>query len=269
MVDIFALKALCEAHDRIDHYLHLDLPDPPTLRHHADGALVGVLTVQVGEPPEVCLLVHPDHRRRGIGRGLLERAKAELVGGAGELLLTADARSDAGRAFAAAVGASHRFSEYRMELERVPDDQAWPTLLALRPAGPDDADTFASIRAAAYGDPYNETRGRQVEAELREGRHRYYLAELDGRPIGTMRIFVHGASAAVTSFAVVRELQGRGFGRQILTRLVRQLAAEGWSSVQIEVETENRNALGLYRSCGFREVAAYDYHAIALGRRDD
>src|SRR2546428_9823788 len=167
MDDVPALKALCEAHDRIEHYLHLDLPNAPTLRHHADRALVGVLTVQGGEPPELCLLVDPDHRRRGIGRGLLGRAKAELVGGASELLLTADARSDAGRAFAAAVGARYRFSEYRMELERVPDDQPWPTSLVLRPAGPAAAGTFASIRSAALGAPDSLARGRPVRAGMR------------------------------------------------------------------------------------------------------
>ena len=87
---------------------------------------------------------------------------------------------------------------------------------------------------------------------------------LDGRPVGTVRAWLHGRSAHVTSFGVLPELQGRGLGRQILTRLVRELAAEGRAPIQIEVETLNRNALGLYRSCGFREVAAYDYHALSL-----
>jgi GNAT superfamily N-acetyltransferase len=71
MDDVAALKALCDERDRLDNILHLDAGDAPPLRHHAGGALVGVLTVQAGDPPEVCLLVHPAHRRRGIGRRLL------------------------------------------------------------------------------------------------------------------------------------------------------------------------------------------------------
>ena len=66
------------------------------------------------------------------------------------------------------------------------------------------------------------------------------------------------------AFGVLPELQGQGFGRQILTRTVRCLAAEGWGPVRIEVETRNRTALGLYRSCGFREVAGYAYSALDL-----
>ena len=99
---------------------------------------------------------------------------------------------------------------------------------------------------------------------MREPHHRYTLAELDGRPMGTIRVSAYEGTVYLTAFGVLPELQGQGFGRQILTRTVRGLAAEGWSPIRIEVETENRTALGLYRSCGFREIAGYAYHALDL-----
>ena len=269
--EVEALMAVCDRHDGIAHVLHLAATDAPPLLQRTAGVLVGALTVQDGDPPEVCLLVHPAHRRRGVGRGLLKRAAvAALRRGAAEIVLTADERSAGGRAFAEAVGARYRFSEYRMELERVPEDRPWPTPLRLRRATAADAAAFARVGGAAFGDADEEARRRRVEEGMRATHHRYVLAEVDGRPIGTIRESAYDRTVYLTSFGVLPELQGQGLGRQILTRTVRRLAAEGWGSIRIEVESGNRNALGLYRSCGFREIAGYAYYALdlAVPRRD-
>jgi ribosomal protein S18 acetylase RimI-like enzyme len=263
--EIEALQAICDRHDAFEHVLHLEAPAAPPLLHRAAGVLVGAATVQDGDPPEVCLLVHPEHRRRGIGRRLLGRAATACRRrGAPELLITADERSAGGEAFALAVGARYRFSEYRMELERVPENRPWPMPVRLRTATPEDAAAFAHVGAAAFDDPQQDARTRRVGAGMREPHHRYTLAELDGRPIGTIRVSVYEGTVYLTAFGVLPELQGQGFGRQILTRTVRRLAAEGRSPIRIEVETGNRNALGLYRSCGFREIAGYAYYALDL-----
>jgi ribosomal protein S18 acetylase RimI-like enzyme len=49
----------------------------------------------------------------------------------------------------------------------------------------------------------------------------------------------------------------------MLTQIVAILAAEG-KPLRLEVETQNRNALSLYISCGFREITAYRYHALPV-----
>jgi ribosomal protein S18 acetylase RimI-like enzyme len=263
--ELAALQAICARHDAIEPVLHLEAPAAPPLLYRAAGVVVGALTIQAGDPPEVCLLVHPAHRRRGVGRRLLGRTMVACRRrGAADLLLTVDERSAGGAAFAAAVGARYRFSEYRMELERVPDERPWPAPLILRPATAADAVAVARVGTAAFREPDPAARARGVEAGMREPHHRYTLAELDGRPIGTIRVSDYEGTVYLTAFGVLPELQGQGFGRQILTRTVRGLAAEGWSPIRIEVETENRTALGLYRSCGFREIAGYAYYALDL-----
>ena len=177
--------------------------------------LVGAATVQAGTPPEVCLLVHPDHRRRGVGRRLLGRTTAVCRRrGAAELLLTVDARSAGGTAFAEAVGARYRFSEYRLELARVPEARPWPAPVRLRPATPADAAAVAHVGAAAFGEPDEAARARDVGAGMREPHHRYTLAELDGRPIGTIRVSAYAGTVYLTAFGVLPELQGHGFGRR-------------------------------------------------------
>ena len=218
--------------------------------------------LQDSRPPEACLLVHPANRRRGIGRGLVEAARGVCRGdGAAELLLTLDEASVAGRGFVEALGARFSHAEYALELESVPPERDWEPLLELRPTGLAELETFARIRAAAFGDPPG-VRREELAERMRAPGNRHWLAVIEGRPIGTIRAAAHGPVVYVTSFAVLPELQGRGLGRQILTRTVRALDAP---VIRIEVETTNENALGLYRSCGFtRQLGAYGYYALAL-----
>jgi ribosomal protein S18 acetylase RimI-like enzyme len=258
-----ALKAACDAHDGIDQPLHLE-DDCPIWLHHVEGTLAGVATLQIGEPIEACLLVHPDRRRQGIGRALLEAAKAECRRRGEGLLLTVEERSESGRRFAEAVGARYRSSEYTLELAELPEERDWPERVELREAGLADAAEFVRVGAAAFAELETFDRETRVRRGMRAGRHRYYLGELDGRPMATIRVSLGLGPVYVTSFGVLPELQGRGYGRQILTRVVRALAAEGHRPIRIEVATHNPGALGLYRSCGFRELASYAYHEVEL-----
>src|SRR5262249_56758581 len=98
------------------------------------------------------------------------------------VLLTSDERSAGGRVLAEAVGACYRFSEYRMELERVPEDRPWPAPLRLRRATAADAAAVAHVGAAAFGDPDEAARRRGVEEGMRAPHHRYTPAAPDGRP---------------------------------------------------------------------------------------
>jgi ribosomal protein S18 acetylase RimI-like enzyme len=262
---LLTLKDRCDRHDGLDHPIHQEI-GTLTLLARRDGELLGAVGVQDGEPIELLGLVDPAHRRQGIGRRLLEAATEEARSrGQPELLLTVDEASAAGLAFAEAVGGRLRHAEYRMELERAPDQRDWSPQIELHPATPDDLAAFVAILAAGFGDPRRRVRAREAR-RLADPRQHSYLARLDGRPVGTIRAGEHDDGVYVTSFAVVPELRGRGIGRQMLTRLVRQLADAGHAPIRIEVATENRNALGLYQSCGFRVRQAFAYYAVRTDR---
>ena len=67
------------------------------------------------------------------------------------------------------------------------------------------------------------------------------------------------ATAIFSGVGVLPEYRGRGIGRAMITDALRRHFAENSTPVMLEVAVQNNGALGLYESCGFETVTAYDY----------
>jgi GNAT superfamily N-acetyltransferase len=100
----------------------------------ADGVLAGTVTLHIGTPPnqphraEVQkLLVHPDARRRGLARALMQRAELEAAR-AGRSLLTLDTRAGhAAERLYRAMGwqEAGRIPGYALNADGSPGDTLW------------------------------------------------------------------------------------------------------------------------------------------------
>jgi ribosomal protein S18 acetylase RimI-like enzyme len=270
--EIATLAAICNAHEGLDLKLAIGMPHPDAdqaagdFLFYAEGRLAGycALDSSNGPPFELCGMVHPDHRRRGIGRALLQAAIAESrQRGVARLLVICEDASTSGRGFVTAAGAVYRFSEYRLELDTAALGKQVPVphRLTLQPAGRPDLETLVNILAASFGDPEEEVRA-GIARNLAYTSEHYYLAYLDDTPIGTIRVSIEGNDASLYAFGVLPAYRGRGLGRELLSRTMDTLLAANYDHIGLEVETDNRNALGLYLSCGLREVTTYGYYQV-------
>jgi ribosomal protein S18 acetylase RimI-like enzyme len=266
------LAALCNQREGLDLPLNLEGAGPGhgdevnQVLCYRDGELIGFVSLEDGQPLEVCGMVHPAHRRTGIGRALLAAAQEECRRrGLHSLLLVCDEAARSGRAFVAAMGAQYRFSEYRMVLDVAAISRPKPRqdALQLRPATTEDAGVLASLIAASFGDPEDEVWPRVVQW-LQEPSRRFYLATLHDKPIGSLGTSGVGPQVYITAFGVLPEHRGHGYGRQMLADTIDLLLAEYWQQVLIEVETENRNALSLYESCGFKEATTHGFYLLDI-----
>jgi ribosomal protein S18 acetylase RimI-like enzyme len=230
------------------------------------GTLIGFARMDGWAEPELCGVVDPGYRRQGIGRLLLAAARHECKRrGVQQMLLICDEAAASGSAFAAGVGAELRYAEYRMRLDPAAIERSRPRnpTLKLRTATVDDLDLLTRLQAAAFGDSEREVRTHLIR-RLEQASREYLIGLLDDLPIGVLCLGRYQHEADITAFGVLPEYQGRGYGRQMLLDAIDLLLTERWEQIMIDVVVENRNALKLYQSCGFRAVSTYGFYALAV-----
>jgi ribosomal protein S18 acetylase RimI-like enzyme len=262
-----ALVELCNRHERLDLPAMLDAEGAGQLLAHAGDELQGLAMLQDGpEEAEALVLVHPGHRRRGLGRALLDAAQEHYRRqGHAALLLVCDESSPSGQRFVAATGAARHHAEHRMRLDPAAVDSARPRPpgYAIRPADASDRALLERLQAEAFGDTPDEART-YIAAGLADPTRQYFVGAAGGEPVGLLRLGRYEALADITAFGVLPARRGQGYGRAMLQDAVAILLAERWEQVVIEVFTDNDRALGLYESCGFRVTATYGYYALSL-----
>lgn len=270
-----ALLADCNRYEQINLILELEPAGfgPESTAENVDqflaydhGKVIGFARLYGWSEPELCGVVDPDHRRKGVGRSLLRAAQAECHRrGVAQMLLVCDEAGESGTAFAAEVGGNLSYAEYRMRLDPAAIDRSRPRYptLRLRPTTAEDVDLLTRIQAAAFGDPEDEVRQHVVQG-LQLPNRQYLIGLLDDQPVGMLRLGRYQHETDVTAFGVLPEYQGRGYGWQMLLDAIDLLLAEGWSQIMIDVVIENRNALRLYQSCGFREVSTYGFYKLEV-----
>ena len=265
------LVAACERAEGIELPIDVDDAGPTDARTLLTATEAGRLIAAASLPddpePEAIVLVHPDHRRRGIGRQIVQELLAEVQRrGLTELTLICDERSPSGPPFLVAIGAERASAEYRLAATAADLDRSRPRIdgLTLRKATEDDQEALVDVLAASFGQDRSESEER-VDAGLAETRRAFYLGLLDGQPVAALKAGGWERDAGITAFGVLPSHQGRGIGRQLLLDAADLLAAEGWPRILIEVDIDNAPAVALYRNTGFHVVTTYGYYTLGTG----
>jgi len=87
----------------------------------------------------------------------------------------------------------------------------------------------------------------------------FLVATLYGDPVGCGALKFHpGAPAEIKRMWVAPEVRGLGLGRRLLAELEARAAARGVRTLRLETNRALAEAVSLYRSAGYREVAAFN-----------
>jgi ribosomal protein S18 acetylase RimI-like enzyme len=208
---------------------------------------------------ELAGMVDPVRRRQGIGSALLATGLAATEGrGYTRALLVVPRSTPAGGAFARARGGVLEHSEHFLALTRPAVARASDPALTLRPAAADDIGEVVRILEAAFG--WTPPADAVVAANNRA--EQSLVAERDRRIVATLRTVRTKTGGAIYGLAVDPPLQGKGIGRDLLTRVCLQLQADGAEEVTLEVAVDNDRAVDLYRSVGFEQRASEDYYQL-------
>jgi ribosomal-protein-alanine N-acetyltransferase len=125
--------------------------------------------------------------------------------------------------------------------------------IVLRPARPEDAEALAALHAAAFRIGWD---GAEFERLLANRLTHGLIAAngVGGVPVGFILLSGVGPEIEILSVAVAGARRGEGIARRLIETAFGQLAAEGYTSVFLEVEEGNAAALRLYARTGFCEI---------------
>jgi ribosomal protein S18 acetylase RimI-like enzyme len=90
------------------------------------------------------------------------------------------------------------------------------------------------------------------------------IARVAGQPVACGALKLHpDAPAELKRMWVAPQERGLGLGRRLLRELERHARSQGAESVRLETNATLTEAIALYRSCGYREVAAFNEERYA------
>ena len=238
--------------------------------YYDKGQLVGYLGIssfgELGTPIELNGMVHPNYRRQGIFTKLFELAIFEWKRRNSEdMLMLCDRKSNSGKSFINKFGGVYKNSEYEMYLNKEKSKKLknLDRSITFRKAKNEDAIEISRQNSIYFDIEANEFMQGMIMPEEEEKRGmKIYIAEKDGRIIGKVHNQLISGIGGIYGLGVLPEYRGKGLGRKILLMAIEYLKEEKADEIMLQVETENSNALNLYKSCGFEETSVMDYYEL-------
>ena len=264
LMEIKELQKQCEQFESIQLKLNWDMLESREndeindFFHYEAGKLVGYLALyNFGNKFELCGMVNPAWRRKGIFTQLFNSALRELQGRKCSLLLVnAPAESISAKEFLQQKDCEYYMSEYQMKWSEIPLQKDDSVLMRL--SQPNDFNDEIQLDVQCFG--FKEEEAIAFAKSIKKaGNELFYVIEHKGNTVGKIRVDRNNGEAWIYGFAVYPNQQGKGIGRGALTNIVLQERELG-NAIFLEVEAKNANALKLYQSCGFKAFHVQDYY---------
>lgn len=273
--NIKGLENLCREHDKTSLKLELDyklsngkqtgtdLVNINEFMYFNNDELIGYLGICDfgGDEIEVNGMVHPEYRRMGVFKRLFSLARDEWQKRKSiSMLLLSDNQSTAGIEFIKTVCDGYAHSEYDMLLNIKRFKGNNYDRLKLRRVTKNDAQEIARQNSIYFNMEFLEEDS--IETDDGSYKNITYIAENEHGAVGKVRIEINNKLGGIYGLGVLPEYRGLGYGREILSMAIEELLKNNAEEIFLQVLTNNKNALNLYKSCGFDERYTMDYYVI-------
>lgn len=222
--------------------------------------LIGFAAVyDFGDKAEICGMVHPDYRRRGIFTKLIDAGIMDCLERKYKtILLNAPAKSASAKGFLQSISCQFAVAEYQMKWGKT--ELFNYEGVKLRPSTHEDAELEIQLDIQCFGFSEEDARSFHKRMRADEPEQVFMIEDEEHRKtIGKIRVDRKSTETWIYGFAIFPEYQGRGFGRRILKQVVLEEETRG-NAIYLEVEATNAHALRLYEECGFKVIGQQDYY---------
>jgi ribosomal protein S18 acetylase RimI-like enzyme len=269
--EIKALEEVCNRFEDLTMKLNWDMLTSRAKNEvndflvYENEELVGYLALYIFKESEaeVSAMVHPKHRRKRIFRKLLSQARQELmVRDIPRFLFICEEKSVSGKGAMEALKAVYAFSEYGMALQEVKPLSS-SIEVTLKEADEEDLEDLVNMDVTCFKLNKQDTSVLH-QKQLGQPNRIHKVAIVNGKRIGKISVLVSEFEAYIYGFCVLPSYRGKGYGKAILKQTVDQLSDKGHAKIALEVECKNKNALTLYKLCGFEVEAGYEYYRLPI-----
>jgi mycothiol synthase len=243
---------LAIADGQIAGYAYLDEPDP------AEGSEV------TGE-----LVVHPRHRRKGVGTALARELASRAQGHPVRIWAHGDLAAAAALARSVGFERFRALWQLRRSLSTPLPEAPFPAGTTLRTFRPgQDEEPWLLLNARAFAKHPEQGSWTRRDIELRENEPwfdpaGFFIAERDGTMTGFHWTKVHpDGTGEVYVVGVDPDAHGGGLGKALTVGGLRYLRDRGLPEVMLYVDEENSTAISMYEHLGFTR-----WRADAMYRR--
>lgn len=226
--------------------------------------LIGFLSVYFfyEDACEICLMVAPAFRRKGIARRLIKAIKP-IVQARGMQKIIFSTTATFGSDWLPNLDLVYQQSEYHMQRLSQEKQTITHAKLTLREANIDDLNILCDIDMACFPKQAIDMNARLTYL-LTNQSCTILLAYHQGEIIGKAHIHKREGKINFSDIAIFPAAQNQGFGSELLAHCINRMIDAGKREIVLDVEANNVGALNLYTRQGFVTTNSYDYWIIGV-----
>ena len=273
--EIIRLEGICNKEDKVNLKLELDfkmnfikssnncgIENINEFLYYNNNTLVsylGIVSFGGKKTAEINGMTHPDFKRKGLFKKLLDLALEECHRAKyDKILLLCDGKSKSGIKFIEDNLGKYSFSEYRMKANNKIHNEVAKNIV-LRKATNEDGKEIVKQNEIYFGQPLEYECFPEEEEKVGQIT---YMVELKNKIIGKITISFGDGPAFISGVGILPQYRGRGYGKETLKEALRLIKERGINEVELDVECKNDTALSLYKECGFQEQSSMNYYRL-------
>ena len=271
LIDLDTLCASCKQLDGnivaiYKHLLSQYRSIQGNLLYYQQEQLIGFLSLFFfyEDTCEIALMVAPESRRQRIALQMLKDV-LPLIDHQQIKTLLFSTPPDLNDHWLPAQEFRYQNSEYQMQRQQREPIITPNKSLLIRPATTTDLPALCAIDKACFPLPHPAMAIR-FQQLLHDPNYTLFIAEKEGVVIGKVHLYWQQDSARLTDIAILPHVQGCGFGSVMLAYCINYCLTANRSTINLDVETTNKDALNLYLRLGFTINNAYDFWTIPVER---